>query len=478
MRINEKPLDSWVLANSDGEITSAHCTCMAGLGECCSHIGAILFALETSTRMRKEATVTDVPAYWMFPSQANLDTPYKKVKDMNLESAAKKRKSSTDMTEPVILVNSNNLPTATPTEDEQNEFFNLLHDVMPKASVLSLTDSFSCEFRPKALLQDWPIDFSSLYSRKFEDFTYDTLIQTGSEVDISVTADQVLFVSQNTIGQHKNKFWKKYRVGRITASSFYSVCHTKITNPSVSLLRNICNPQIDQKFIPATKWGNKKEEQAKKVYMSMMSNSHQNFQFSECGLFLNEKYPQFGASPDGVFTCDCCGSGLLEVKCPYSMRDASKLELPWLQLINGEIKLQRNHMYYYQVQMQLFMTKRHFCDFFVWSPCDTYTERIYKDFELWETEAAKAKEFHSKCVMPELQSRYFSRKFCKSLPLSTCSTSKSFVKFCICQKGDDGTKMIMCDNEKCEKQWFHVRCVQLKKIPRGQWFCSECKPDI
>ena len=94
MRINEKPLDSWVLANSDGEITSAHCTCMAGLGECCSHIGAILFALETSTRMRKEATVTDVPAYWMFPSQANLDTPYKKVKDMNLESAAKKRKSS------------------------------------------------------------------------------------------------------------------------------------------------------------------------------------------------------------------------------------------------------------------------------------------------------------------------------------------------------------------------------------------------
>ena len=73
-----------------------------------------------------------------------------------------------------------------------------------------------------------------------------------------------------------------------------------------------------------------------------MSNSHQNFQFSECGLFLNEKYPQFGASPDGVFTCDYCGSGFLEVKCPYSMRDSHKLELPWLHLINGEMKLQKN----------------------------------------------------------------------------------------------------------------------------------------
>ena len=151
MRINEKPLDSWVLANSGGgEITLAHCTCMAGLGESCSHIGAILFALENSTRVRKEATVTDVPAYWMFPSQAIWTPHYMKVKDMNLESAAKKGK--VQLTEPVISVKSNNLPLATPTEDEQNEFYSLLHDVMPKASVLSLTCSFNCEFRPKALL--------------------------------------------------------------------------------------------------------------------------------------------------------------------------------------------------------------------------------------------------------------------------------------------------------------------------------------
>ena len=73
------------------------------------------------------------------------------------------------MTEPVTFVKSNNLPLATPTEDEQNEFYSLRHDVMLKASNLSLNDSFTCEFRPKELLQDWPFDFSSLYSKKFED---------------------------------------------------------------------------------------------------------------------------------------------------------------------------------------------------------------------------------------------------------------------------------------------------------------------
>ena len=32
-------------------------------------------------------------------------------------------------------------------------------------------------------------------------------------------------------------------------------------------------------------------------------------------------YPFLGASPDGLVCCSCCGKGLLEIKCPYSIRD-------------------------------------------------------------------------------------------------------------------------------------------------------------
>ena len=44
---------------------------------------------------------------------------------------------------------------------------------------------------------------------------------------------------------------------------------------------------------------------------------------SECGLVISSKHPFMGSSLDGLLSCECCGSGILEVKCPYSCRDKS-----------------------------------------------------------------------------------------------------------------------------------------------------------
>lgn len=51
-----------------------------------------------------------------------------------------------------------------------------------------------------------------------------------------------------------------------------------------------------------------------------MKDLHTNFKFTECGLFVNIEYPYFGASPDGIVECDCCGRGVLEIKCPYTLK--------------------------------------------------------------------------------------------------------------------------------------------------------------
>ena len=53
MRINEKPLEPWLIVCSDGTVQSAHCTCMAGWSEGCSHIAAVPFALEHGSRISK-----------------------------------------------------------------------------------------------------------------------------------------------------------------------------------------------------------------------------------------------------------------------------------------------------------------------------------------------------------------------------------------------------------------------------------------
>ena len=73
----------------DGSIDSAHCSCMAGLDKFCSHVAAVLFSWESATKAKRETSVTDVPAYWMCPTGAKLDAPYKRIKEMDLQSAAK-----------------------------------------------------------------------------------------------------------------------------------------------------------------------------------------------------------------------------------------------------------------------------------------------------------------------------------------------------------------------------------------------------
>ncbi|KAL3886388.1 hypothetical protein ACJMK2_026386 [Sinanodonta woodiana] len=82
-----------VFVATDGSVETAHFTCMAGLGECCNHVAAVLFALETGAKICKEATATDIPAYWMLPPSAKFETPYKRIKDMDFQSALTKTKT-------------------------------------------------------------------------------------------------------------------------------------------------------------------------------------------------------------------------------------------------------------------------------------------------------------------------------------------------------------------------------------------------
>ena len=70
-RMNEPALKPWVIAEMNGKILCGHCNCMAGLGESCSHIGALLFALEAVVKIRNAKTVTQDKAYWLLPSSVN-----------------------------------------------------------------------------------------------------------------------------------------------------------------------------------------------------------------------------------------------------------------------------------------------------------------------------------------------------------------------------------------------------------------------
>ena len=63
--MNETPLKPWVAGTNKCTVVTAHYNCVAGPGGACSHVGAILFAVETGVRIKRSTTYTSVPFKWL-----------------------------------------------------------------------------------------------------------------------------------------------------------------------------------------------------------------------------------------------------------------------------------------------------------------------------------------------------------------------------------------------------------------------------
>ncbi|KAH7886223.1 hypothetical protein F5I97DRAFT_1878570 [Phlebopus sp. FC_14] len=47
-------------------------------------------------------------------------------------------------------------------------------------------------------------------------------------------------------------------------------------------------------------------------------------------------------------------------------------------------------------------------------------------------------------------------------------------RYCFCNGVSYG-EMIACDDENCEREWFHITCIGLTVPPQGSWFCEACR---
>ena len=83
------------------------------------------------------------------------------------------------------------------------------------------------------------------------------------------------------------------------------------------------NQVFDSMKIPSLNWGISNEKKACNQYVEIMQggDTSYNFKYDKCGLFVNTTFAHLGASPDGVITSDCYGTGLVEIECLYKFRD-------------------------------------------------------------------------------------------------------------------------------------------------------------
>lgn len=136
-------------------------------------------------------------------------------------------------------------------------------------------------------------------------------------------------------------------------------------------------------------------------------------QVEQCGLFVDVLHPYLAGSPDGLVGPD----GLVEVKCFPSIGNKtfveaieSKMKLG-LTFNGNTVALQEGHNYYYQIQGQLNITGRSFCDLVAYAPKDFFIQRIVRDEDLWQSDMLpKLTQFYKFCILPELADPRVPRK--------------------------------------------------------------------
>lgn len=365
------------------------------------------------------------------------------------------------------------------SERQEAELFDSLKTVVPTAAVLSSIFTISKASSTK-VVRRLPQLMKSLENREhllLNSLEMSQLCKKTFE-ELKVNQEEANYLEESTRMQSQSLLWFEHRSGRITASKFYAVRHTSITSPSMSLLHSLLNKTPKKLEVPSLKWGITHESIARDAYLEAMHSSHIDLEFSAAGLFVNPDFPHLGASPDGIIDCQCCGEGLLEIKCPFKYRDEDPNTISDTSFYiesndDGTPKgLRHTHEYFYQVQGQLAVCCKEYCDFVCWTPKGMYVERIVRHMLFFEELKQFLNRYFIRIILPVLLTGTT-----KVLDLTqpTCSEDSQREKYCKCGKPEQG-RMITCDNPKCLISRYHYKCVGIKRKPKGSWFCcSNCE---
>ena len=371
---------------------------------------------------------------------------------------------------------------------EEDRLFTGLKAIAPTAAVLSsIMPIESATSTSMSTVRKLPPLLTSLCNRE-------NLLLNRSELkvlcedtfqNLSISTEEAVYLEESTRMQSQSLLWFKHRTGRITASKFHAVRFTSLTSPSISLINSIMKKQNISSKIPALQWGINNEDVARDAYLTATKDSHVGLQCTQSGLHVNTDYPHLGASPDGIITCECCGEGLLEIKCPYKYRDVDPNNITDQSFYlkrneQGEIVgLSHGHEYYYQVQGQLALCVKDFCDFVCWTPKGIYVERILRDKPFFDELKLFLDNYFVNIILPILLTG--KTEVLETLAHATSgdsdvdSLNSDDEAFCKCGGPDEGW-MIACDNPTCAIEWFHYKCVGITRKPKGKWFCSDnCK---
>ena len=119
-----------------------------------------------------------------------------------------------------------------------------------------------------------------------------------------------------------------------------------------------------------------------------------------------QNFSYIAASPDGLANCKCHGKTLLEIKCPFSIRNKTIQkgvhECLFLVQKDGVLTLSRTHTYHTQIISQMRVTGIHSCYFIVWKLKDISVQIVKFNEQLLSKVNTNLKLFYKSFVWPAL----------------------------------------------------------------------------
>ena len=387
-------------------------------------------------------------------------------------------------------------PSSTPTSStpsvlekpliNNKTFYDTLYKSFPKAAIFTVVPGYLVPSLTKSTPipePELPPLLTSLYSQKYLSCTTPQVLRLAQckLATITCTQEQVDFLEMSTRGQSSSVLWFNNRVGRINASVMGLVLKCRETAFPYSLVNSIMQYSKPSSNIPALKWGRLNEDKAREQYYSLLSTQHTNFHVRLSGLHIDTQHPYLGASPDGIVSCDCCGTGLLEIKCPFKYKNSVLSDIDdrlfCLEKNSArELQLKKSHDYYTQIQAQLSICNKQYSDFVCWTTNSIHVERIHVDLQFMESIHLKLTRFFTRYLLPELLTNKLKLTGSPYDPHSQDAEDSDGDDgvFCVCQETVYGD-MVACDGPDCPYEWFHFECVGLSEEPLGEWYCSECR---
>ena len=333
-----------ILSVSSGAVIHASCDpCKVSTLERCSHVVAVLFSL--LDHVNGQGPTISTPC-----TSKECSWNKGKKRDKNPERLSEIKYPSKRKLSSTRVIDFDPRPKSfrRVTSSHINELLRDLQSISQKCNDISM----------------WETQLEIKYEDyQLEDVNLDHLMNNTAAILQSLTPSKLKQI-EGTDLQSANERWYCERLCRLTASQCLTACR---------IGRLVLDGDLESEPKAILEY----EEQSNTVVC-------------KSGLRVNPNYPFLGCSPDGIVGED----GLLEIKSLKIFKDSTieSVVEEWSTLPkvvkqeqcfiieDGQCILKSSYDYYYQIQMQLLVTERIFCDFVLYAENGPVSiERIYQN---------------------------------------------------------------------------------------------------